>query len=114
MLQFFVLILICSPYTTMASTSHVDTDEKITSLFDLKPESIAAELALAKRIQSQSPNLSSYKSGSLRRPDSQLSTDSGSATPTINISSSSRTVISPTDLSEVPESTDNVLGLLFN
>lgn len=96
----------------MASTSHLDTDKKITSLFDLKHESIAAELALAKKIQSQSPDLSNYKSGSLRRPHSQLSTDSGSATPTTR--SDSRAIINTPELPEPSHTADNVLGLLFN
>lgn len=110
MLPLFIFILMCSPCISIASDSLSSLEqlaaireqlaaireEKKTKLncekkspfsaygTSFNPESVSAELALAKAMQSRSPvsGTNSPETGSLRRPNSQLTNDSGATTPT--------------------------------
>ena len=81
------------------------------------PESVSAELALAKAMQSRSPisGTNSPESGSLRRQNSHY--DSGATTPTnaCNLPSTSTTPMPslPSSKEAEPATEDSILNLLF-
>ena len=128
MLRLFIFILMCSPFISIASDPLPNLEipaanskpKKPPFSLSFNPKSVSAELALAKAMQSRSPvsGTNSPETGSLRRPNSQLTYESGVVTPT-NAHDSFSANVTPMPPLQPSKQDDNseensTLGLLFS